>query len=316
MPAIHFFNPMESLAGGSEHRLISLFEILAESEVVKVWSEGNPHPGFLGRIPIQKISPASFPKDGTFVFVGTYASVGAWARLAQPKRVVIVHNIDQPDRLRGFLSAFSALGYPEPEIVYASSGLAQSTPEFPGIVEDSPIDIVRFAPGIRRDRPFTIGRMSRDVGEKHHPEDSDLYRQLGQFGIRVRVMGGTRLGFQDPNVELLPENAEDSVQFLQSLDAFVYRTHPNWYESYGRVVFEALACGLPLVVEPRHGYADLLADGETALFSQTTSEFRRNVQRLQMDPDLRRSMGKNSRALIERIYGNAFRDRIREFYSR
>jgi glycosyltransferase involved in cell wall biosynthesis len=315
MATIHFFNPMESLAGGSEHRLIGLFEILGESEEVRIWSEGSPHPGFLGKVPIQKVTPTSFPKEGTFVFIGTYASVGAWTRLAKPSRIVIVHNIDQPDRLRGFVSAFAELGFPKPDIVYASQGLARSTPDYPGTVQDSPIDLERFAPAIHENRPFTIGRMSRDVGEKHHPEDPDLYRQLSAVGVQIRVMGGTRLGIQDPNVELLLENAEDAADFLRSLDAFVYRTHPNWYETFGRVAFEAMATGLPIVVEPRHGFADWLTDGETAIFAESTEDFRRAVERLNIDPELRKTIGRNAREMMERIYGADYRRRIRQFYS-
>ncbi len=57
----------------------------------------------------------------------------------------------------------------------------------------------------RRGR-FTVGRVSRDFLDKHHP-DLALYRMLASRGIRVRIMGGTCLApglGGEPGIELLP----------------------------------------------------------------------------------------------------------------
>ena len=56
-------------------------------------------------------------------------------------------------------------------------------------------------------RPFTVGRVSRDALDKHHPEDPALYRMLASRGLRVRIMGGTCLASAlvgVEGVELLP----------------------------------------------------------------------------------------------------------------
>ena len=49
-----------------------------------------------------------------------------------------------------------------------------------GEVLESPIDVQRFRPGGRRAaaRPFTVGRLSRDLRSKHHEEDPRLWRTL------------------------------------------------------------------------------------------------------------------------------------------
>jgi glycosyltransferase involved in cell wall biosynthesis len=112
-------------------------------------------------------------------------------------------------------------------------------------------------------RPFTMGRVSRDVTGKHHAQDASLYRMLIANGIRVRIMGGTCLADQLQGVngiELLPAGAESATEFYRSLDVFFYRTG-TIVEAYGRVVIEAMASGLPLVAGSAGGYTDLIREG-------------------------------------------------------
>jgi len=71
-------------------------------------------------------------------------------------------------------------------------------------------------------------------------------------------MSGTFLGtHMDPtiNIELLPECSLEAAAFLQDIDCFYYRVSHTWYERFGRVIFEAMACGLPVVCKNRGGTA-------------------------------------------------------------
>lgn len=250
------------------------------------------------------------------MFVGAFFHVGPWMSKVRPDRVVIIHNTDEPELLRTFVRSLAEFGYPEPEILYATSMLAPSTPEFIGKVQESPIDLDRFFPTPRPDRPFTIGRMSRDVREKHHPDDRDLYVELADSGIQVRIMGGTRLGLEHPNIKLLPVEAEPAEQFLRSLDCFYYRTHPSWFETYGRVVFEAMATGLPVIVESRHGYIEQLNDGVDSVWVSNEAEAKAQILDLQSNSDRRESLGQQARLRVESMYGSEFTDRIQRFYCR
>ena len=56
------------------------------------------------------------------------------------------------------------------------------------------------------------------------------------------------LGFIPANWVVYPFGSLDVVDFLRSIDVFVYFHHPNWVESFGRVIAEAMASGLPTIL--------------------------------------------------------------------
>jgi len=158
-----------------------------------------------------------------------------------------------------------------------------------GRVLESPIDVEWFRPSstARPPRPFTVGRLSRDIRSKHHEDDPALWRALAQAGFRVRLMGATcparELG-SVAGVELLPAGAEEPAAFLRSLDCFLYRTSARWFEAYGRVIVQAMATGLSIVAGPRGGYVDQLRDGVNARIAHSTSEAIEHVRALSADP--------------------------------
>jgi hypothetical protein len=112
----------------------------------------------------------------------------------------------------------------------------------PGHVEYSFADVTRFtrtAPRHTEGNRLNIGRHSRDLPLKHHPNDPALYRQLMARGHRLRVLGGTCLqaAFSgDPTasaVELLSTGSEDPRDFLSGLDCFIGSSGfgvGNWIE--------------------------------------------------------------------------------------
>lgn len=318
MARVHIINPLWDATGGSEWHAVSLFELLAESADVTLWTEDTPDPAFLGRYPIRRIGPNSFPEGGNLVFLGVYGKVGGWIRAARPKRVVVVYNFFQPDRLLAFLNGLRGVpALPEVEVSFVSDYLRRNTPSVPGTVHISPVDIGAFSVAERPERPLTIGRVSRDVPEKHHPEDLALYRKLASVGIRVRVLGGTCLadGGLFDGIELLPAGSEPVPHFLGSIDAFLYRTHPAFQEAWGRVVIEAMASGLPILASRNGGFVEAIVDGENGLLIGSTSEAEQRLLELR-DPETRRKLGAGARATVERIYSQEALNEIADFYSR
>ena len=284
---VHLVNPLWDASGGSDWRTIDTWRLLRPHADVHLWSEYSPASAF-AQYPVERLRPLRlrFPRSGTLVFVGTYFRIGHWTRLASFERVVLIYNTDQPDRLARNVERLEGAGH-RVEIVYTSRALRRRHCGR-GRVLESPIDVTRFWPWriVRPARPFTVGRLSRDIRSKHHEDDSWLWRALAQAGCRVRLMGATCLSREIgdvPNIEVLAAGAEDPATFLRSLDCFVYRTSARWFEAYGRVVMEAMATGLPIVAGGRGGYTDHLRDGVNAVLIGSNDEAVERVMALRAD---------------------------------
>jgi glycosyltransferase involved in cell wall biosynthesis len=295
---VHLVNPLWEACGGSEWRTVETWRLVAVHADARLWSEYEPAPAIARHVPIERISPwrMRIPRGGTLVFVGVYFRIGHWIRFAAPRRVVVIYNTDQPDRLRKNLTRIASCGKTA-EVIYTSSALRMRERGF-GPVLESLVDVTRFPASPRTERrPFTVGRLSRDVPEKHHEEDPGLWRSLAAEGMRVRIMGGTCLARElagIPNIELLPAGAEDSATFLRSLDCFVYRTSADWYEAFGRVVVEAMATGLPVACGERGGYSEHLCHGRNSLVFRTTGEALDAVRSVRNNAHLARTLGANA----------------------
>ena len=314
---VHLINPLWDPHGGSERRAVDTWWLLQPYCDVRLWSEYEPVPEVAVPVPVRRISPLalSIPFGGTLVFVGVYFRIGHWIRLARPERVVVIYNTDQPDRLAKNLDRIASSGK-RAVVVATSPALAQRLGR-PLPLLESPIELSGFL-AVRRParRTFTVGRLSRDEATKHHDEDVDLYRLLASLGIRVRIMGGTCLAGAlagTPNIELLAAGAEDPATFLRSLDCFVYRTSSRWFEGFGRVVFEAMASGLPVVCHSRGGYATYLSNGRDGLLFDTSAQAVRRILDLRANAQRRLELGNAARHSAQRIVGEQLRIRTRQF---
>jgi len=317
---IHLINPMRACAG-SEWRTLELYRLLSPHAPTRVWSDENPTAFFRDKLPIERIRPAllRFPFRGTLVFIGVYTRIGWWIRLARPRRVIVVYNTPTPEQFHRNVRRVRPFCPRPVELVFASNWLRDSVGGT-GSVQVSPIDLQRFHPAPispAADRPFTIGRHSRDIDYKHHPDDPALYRQLIAAGVRVRLLGGTVLAPQlssHPAVELLPLNTEEPADFLRTLDVFYYRTSERFREPHGRVVQEAMACGLPVVCHRSGGYAAFIDHGRNGLLFDTDDEAATHLTALQHDPALRQRLGRAARATVEHLFSPEANQRVIDFY--
>jgi glycosyltransferase involved in cell wall biosynthesis len=283
-------------------------------------------PEIAEKYPVKQIIPEQFkfPKVGTFVFVGTF-SLGPWIRYTYPRRIILVHNSNITSiKLRQRLWQLSNKGRRNIEIVYASE-LTKRSVGYPGIVEPSLIDINRFVPAASKpsdstSADFTVGRLSRDIPHKHHPDDPALYRRLVDYNCHIRIMGASphlraELGGLE-SVTLLPMFAQEAHLFLQGLDCLFYRTSEEWPEPWGRVITEAMACGLPIVCHNRGGYVEIIEHGRNGFLFDTQQEALKILLRLKEDRALRESIGKAARKTAEELFSPERRWEIAEFYLR
>ena len=95
---------------------------------------------------------------------------------------------------------------------------------------------------------------------------------------------------------------EDIPRLLAGVDVAVCLP---WYEPFGIVPLEIMACAKPLVGTAVGGLLDTVDDGRTGLLvpPKSPQKAARAVQRLLADADLRARMGARARRKVERLYG-------------
>jgi glycosyltransferase involved in cell wall biosynthesis len=320
-PTIHLVCPLSSAIGGSERRTLNYLALLSPYADVTLWTDDEPHEAFAG-YPLRRLDPqrGCVPEGGTLILVGIFVERRHWLARTRPERLIIVYNTPDGLKLSRLLDFVNGAGLPQPELVFCSEKHRAST-QLPGFVDWGLYDFESFksASGGHPSGQFTVGRLSRDYRYKHHPQDIRLYRQLLDCGMRVRLMGASALREHfdgEPSMEVLDTGQVTAISFLQSLNAFVYRTSPAWPEPAGRVVVEAMACELPVVVDRAGGYSELIDHGSNGFLFDTREDAVRYLSALRSDPALARRVGRTARSTVLDRFGHPHLNHVREFYLR
>ncbi|MEO7888203.1 MAG: glycosyltransferase family 4 protein [Polaromonas sp.] len=309
---IHFVGYFDDPYAGAELELVALAGLLSPLRPAQLWSVVPPHRHYAAQ-GVKAIQPfaGQFPKDGDLCWGGAHVPPAVWLKYARFGRVILHCNLASYERLFSLIEILRDTTLLEPELIFASQAL-RLTAGLPGRVGYSLMDLEPFlqvgrARSISPVNSLTVGRVSRDTPDKHHPQDPDLYRMLAANGWHVRVMGGTCLANQlqgVEGVELLPSGVEAVADFLRTLDVFFYRTGST-VEAYGRVVPEAMASGLPVVAGRLGGYAEIMIPGETGLLVGSQEEAWNALEQLAGNPPLRHAMGQAAMHQAERLHGDA-----------
>lgn len=322
LTGIHIINAFVSATRGSERAALNAARILRATQPVRVWSVVPPPPEVhaiaagMG-ITVETIRPfsGSLPRGGNLVLWGTHFEIGMWLTASRPQAVCIVCELFHHAALFRAVLDVRAAGLPEPRVAYVSTLLRDSA-LLAGEVIYPPSDVAPLLALERKPgRRLTIGRVSRDVTEKHHAEDPALYAALAQAGIAVRILGGTCLAAvlaPSPLIELLPEGCMPVGEFLATLDIFFYRTAGagRFVEPSGLVVVEAMAAGLPVVACPPGGFLDLVGDGATGLVVKDSQAALAALQRLVADERLRLRLGQTGRVAVREYFGPGYGSRL------
>ena len=318
---LHIVGRFDDPHTGAERSLPDLADALRDRRPVFLWSDVPPHAFFVQRgvRPIQAGEGAS-PHGGDLLVGGVHVQLGGWLEQCAPERVTLRYNL--PNHLRLFEAVArirQATGH-DPQLVFVSAAL-QASVGLPGRVEPSLIRLDPYlpAPVTRPERgALRVGRVSRDVPGKHDPQDGAIYRMLAARGVEVRVMGGQcllpALGGV-PGITLLAAGAQPVADFLVGLDIFFYRTG-SFTEPYGRVVLEAMAAGLPVVVAANGGYAEQITQGTHGFLVRNQDEALRALQALVMSAELRHRIGAAARARALDLHGPKAFARIVDNYLR
>ncbi len=188
------------------------------------------------------------------------------------------------------------------------------------------VDTVRFHPSKRNGyldeyckdphaiKLLYVGRVSR---EKNLDLLVSAFKALIETGNRMYLVvvgdGPYRKTMQaalegTPSVFLGYQEGEDLASIYASCDAFVF---PSVTDTFGNVVLEAQASGLPVVVTDRGGPKENLLHGKTGIIVEGNSmtSLRDGILRLISDPLLLKTMGAEARKHVgTRTFDKAFEE--------
>ncbi|MFD2658194.1 glycosyltransferase [Gracilibacillus thailandensis] len=145
-----------------------------------------------------------------------------------------------------------------------------------------------------------IGRHSRDSYVKWPETKEEMLSVYPEnSNCQILVLGGASIpkrviGYLPENWKVYEFGEISSQQFLKELDLFIYFTHSDWVESFGRVIIEAMAAGVPVVLP--NNYKPLFKDA--ANYAEP-DEVESLIMRFRNDPSLMKSSSEKALRFVE-----------------
>src|SRR6267154_550831 len=175
----------------------------------------------------------------------------------------------------------------------------------------NPVFFEKFGAGNGEVRLLYVGRISRE-------KDLDLlaaaYHRLRDEGLQVQLFIVGHGPYSEAFAKSLPEafftgylTGTELATAYASADIFVF---PSTTDTFGNVILEAQACGVPVIVSDSGGPKELVEDRTNGLItrSRDANDFTRAIRSLAIDAALRERMGDAARkSVIDRSWPNAFR---------
>src|SRR5437016_2159050 len=169
----------------------------------------------------------------------------------------------------------------------------------------------KFCGGNGEVRLLYVGRVSK---EKNLDLLAEAYRRLRGEGLLVQLVVVGHGPYSEAFAESLPEacftgylTGNDLAAAYASADIFVF---PSTTDTFGNVIIEAQASGVPVVVSDSGGPKELVQDNENGLITKShdVDDFTSAIRTLVTDPALRERMGNCARkSVIARSWPGAFR---------
>lgn len=183
----------------------------------------------------------------------------------------------------------------------------------------NPVDTDFFGMTARTDRDFSkpvAGRISRADPGKWSQIALDILPILARDvpGFEYHIIGGTPEAYEFVRTNDLSktvifhepvETDKEIAEFLNNVSVLAHANDTG--ESFGLVIAEAMACGLPVVTHPSQGMRDnaqleLVDHGTTGIIANDTYEYVDALKYLFTHPDEARSMGQAGQRKASKLY--------------
>lgn len=151
-------------------------------------------------------------------------------------------------------------------------------------------------------RWFAMGRVSRDDPAKF-PEDmwDIFYKVCAPTPTKTFILGyskrvAAKTGKPPLGLDWMTwtPGAIPVRKLYQRLHVLIHKTGGS-RESYGRIVVEAYAAGVPVIVEDDYAFPDLVVNGVTGFLCQSSDEMSFRASELAFDESKRKTMIKTAR---------------------
>ncbi|MBD3178498.1 MAG: glycosyltransferase [Candidatus Latescibacteria bacterium] len=234
-----------------------------------------------------------------------------------------VNRLTDDESVEGLMWKYISWYYNQMGMVYVPSRATGEELTENGIPEEKirfyhrGIDVQRFHPSNRNGffsnrfgvedsdiKLLYVGRVSR---EKNMPLLAETFRKLTSLrdGVQLVIVGdGPYLEEMKESLSGLPVtftgflDGEELAQAYASSDIFIF---PSTTDTFGKVVLEAQASGLPVIVSDRGGPRENLIDQRTGFIvtSEDREAYLKATLKLIDNPDLLRRMRKTAREYTE-----------------
>jgi len=186
------------------------------------------------------------------------------------------------------------------------------------------IDLQAFSPSEKKEAPeqsasraMKIGYVGRLVLEKGIYDLLDACTSLAKEGhpLSLSYRGN---GPERDNLERRSRTVPSSLavhmsaalpvseltEFYRSLDVLVLpsRTSPTWKEQFGRVIIEAMACGIPVIGSSSGEIPNVIGEGGMVFEEGNVLALEECLRRLSLSPDLRKDLSQKARMATEQYF--------------
>jgi glycosyltransferase involved in cell wall biosynthesis len=185
------------------------------------------------------------------------------------------------------------------------------------VIPPQGVDVTLFHPIEPRalHERFTIGFVGRFAPEKNVDLLLQAVRQLAQ-PVRVLLIGN---GPQRPQLEEQARAIDVPIVFVEpvlpdqlamlyhQLDVLVLpsRTTPVWKEQFGRVLIEAMACGVPVVGSDSGAIPEVIGEAGLIFPAGNAGALAKSLRRLIVTPDLCAALAQQGLTRVRQFYTQA-----------